>query len=117
MPREVLAFETLDCAKKLRIHYRLTSPLEEALLARYPRMTATVQRFSELVAGAKDHVTLTQGQSIRAAGVLGEPKLVVTYAKQDEERPVAAIETFEATLRDVYGAIKRVSTSERQDVV
>ncbi len=98
----ISAIETLDCANRVRRHYQLPRALEEALAAHYPDAQLTVQGFSRMVAGAKDHLSLA-GEGFRAAGVKGEGRLVVTFLKPAGERPEALIGRFEAQLADAYG--------------
>lgn len=94
----IRAYETLDCASKVRVHYLLPVAVTPELLARIPDAQVSVQEFSKLAKGAKDHFTLLREGRVRAAGVLGENRLVVTYGKLLEQRPVEEIATFEAQL-------------------
>lgn len=104
----MLAFETLDCASKVRIHYRLPRPLAREWLSALPG-TLEVQEFSRFARGARDHATLSEPGRWHAGGVLGDPQLVVTYGKQNRERPVEAIALFEAELARACGPIQSVS--------
>ena len=63
-----------------------------------------IQRFSGHVAGAKDHFTIKDGGHFYAAGVVGEPRIVVTFGKVGGERPLARIEAFERRLSGVLDA-------------
>jgi hypothetical protein len=100
------AFKTLDCAKKVRVHYQLPRAIDEAFLALFPTAWVTVQPFSRFVAGARDHVTVADGDRFRAAGVIGEPRLVVTYGKTAWDWSPEEIAEFEARLcRAGFGAV------------
>lgn len=103
----VLAFETLDCASKVRIHYRLSRPLDREWLSAFPGQLE-VQEFSRLARGARDHLTLTETDRWHAGGVVGDAHLVVTYGKQNRERPEQAIAVFEAELAQACGPIRVV---------
>lgn len=92
------AFEVLDCASKVRIHYLVEAPLSGQLFQLFPDAEVTVEEFSRRVAGAKDHFTIVGGGRFRAAGVMGGDRLVVTYAKAGAARPEDAIAAFEARL-------------------
>ncbi len=75
-----------------------TQPVTTELLQHFPDTVIDVQAFSQRVAGAMDHVTLTIGDRVRATAVMGEAKLVVTYAKTDEQTAIDDIRTFEVQL-------------------
>jgi len=117
----VLAFETLDCASKLRIHYLLPSPLQvglcRALSARDERLLLDVQAFSQHVAGAKDHVTVRRPHDLRVAGVLGEPRLVATYAKGEDMDPEGGRALVEGFLRERFAGLERVDPVRRREVL
>ena len=97
------AYETLDCASKVRVHYLLAQPVSLQSLSVFPEDSIEVSEFSRQVQGAKDHFTVTLGSSVRAAGGVGECKMVVTYGKTSRERPVDEIRDFEARLRSLDG--------------
>lgn len=117
----VLALETLDCASKLRIHYLLPVPLSlelcEALAARDERLRLEVQAFSEHVVGAKDHATVRRAHDLRAAGVLGEPRLVATYAKGEGADPEGGRGLVEGFLRERFGRLERVGAERRRELL
>jgi hypothetical protein len=92
------AYKTLDCAKRVRIHYQLPRPLDVSFAALFPDAEVVVQPFSRFVKGAKDHLTITRGDRFRAAGVIGEPRLVVTYGKTAWQWSPDEIAAFEAIL-------------------
>jgi len=92
------AVHTLDCATKLRIHYLLPSPLPDAFRARFPGARVTLDAFSRLVAGARDHFTVSRPAVFHASGVVGEARLVVTYGKPNGDPPVEAVAEVEAVL-------------------
>jgi hypothetical protein len=94
----IKAFETLDCASKVRIHYLLAQPLDSGFLARFEGASLRIEAFSKIVAGAKDHFTLEWAGAARATGVIGERKIVVTFGKVDLTRPVQTIAQFEQRL-------------------
>lgn len=118
---KVLAFETLDCASKLRIHYLLPRALEvelcQGLAARDERLLLDVQAFSLLVAGAKDHVTVRRPHDLRVAGVLGEPRLVATYGKGEDADPEGGRALVEGFLRERFESVERVSSQRRREVL
>ena len=101
--RPIVVRETLDCAHKVRIHYRLPIAVTEDLLAGFagPDVTVDVQRFSERVAGAKDHFTVIRPGELRAAGVLGEREIVATFGKSGGERPERLMNAFQRTLERI----------------
>lgn len=92
------AIHTLDCATKLRIHYLLPAPLPDAFRTSFPGAKVTVDAFSRLVAGAKDHFSVSRPGLFRASGVVGEARLVVTYGKPTGENPVEAVAEVESAL-------------------
>ncbi len=107
-PPRVLALETLDCARKIRIHYHLSGVVGEKELESFPGVKVDVQRFSERVAGAKDHFTLIRSDELRAAGVLGEDRIVATYGKTGGARPDGTIRAFERAIAAAgLGEVKR----------
>jgi hypothetical protein len=104
----ILAFETLDCASKVRIHYRTPTPLTADLLALFPDALVSVNRFSALVSGAQDHFSIQRPGLFHAGGALGGTHLTVTYGKSRGERPREVILEFEASLeRGGLGVILR----------
>ena len=103
----IKAYKTLDCAKKVRVHYLLPRWLDESFAELFPDAQVTVQRFSRFVNGAKDHLTVTCDDRFRAAGVLGASRLVVTYGKTAWQWSPAEIVAFEARLCDAgYGEVR-----------
>lgn len=94
----VRAVRTLDCANKVRIHYLLAQPITRRFLARFRDATVDVQDFSKRVAGAKDHFAVNLGNRVRASGVLGEAKMVVTYGKDSAQAADDDIREFERRL-------------------
>ena len=90
----------------MRIRYLLPREIvADELSGVFPELLLDVQAFSQLVAGAKDHLTLTQGQTLRAAGVIGGAELVVTFGKPSGDRPCEQIAAFEAALEAEYGLL------------
>jgi hypothetical protein len=103
----VRAYQTLDCASKVRVHYLLPAAVTRDFLELFPDAQVSVQEFSRLVRGAKDHFIILRSERLRAAGVLGESRLVVTYGKPQEERPEEEISAFEARLtRAGFGPVE-----------
>ena len=101
----IRAFRTLDCARKVRIHYLLPEPLSGPLLERVVEANITRKEFSRMVAGAKDHLSYTHERpQWHAAGVDGENKLVVTFGKLGEESAEGEIGRFERRLSAACGA-------------
>lgn len=100
MPSIVQAVRTLDCANKVRIHYLLAQPLTSEFFGSFPEATIEVQEFSKCVAGAKDHFSITVSNRFRAAGVMGEPRMVVTFGKLGDVSADASIEEFEQRLAE-----------------
>lgn len=94
----IKAFQTLDCANKVRIHYLLAQPISNQLFEHFPSADISIQAFSKQLEGAKDHFTLTIGTRVRATGIIGELKLVVTYAKAKQQKSSEDIEYFERCL-------------------
>src|SRR5262245_36161808 len=94
----IKAYRTLDCARKVRVHYHLPAPLTEAFFAHFPEAKVSVQRFSASVVGAKDHFTIVQEARLYVAGVLGESRLVVTYGKSAWQWSPREIDAFESRL-------------------
>ena len=82
----------------------------------FPTEEIEVQRFSEFVAGAHDHITVRRRQAFAAAGTLGSDRLVVTYGKLlEHERPVEVIQQIEALITSAFGPIQH--HVPRSDVV
>lgn len=82
----------------------------------FPAAEIEVQRFSEFVAGAHDHITVRRRQAFAAAGTLGGDRLVVTYGKLlEHERPVEVIELIETLIASAFGPIQHHVS--RSDVV
>ncbi|MBI2566910.1 MAG: hypothetical protein HYV63_07770 [Candidatus Schekmanbacteria bacterium] len=94
----ILARQTLDCANKLRIHYDLPAPVLASLGDYFPDAEVTVDAFSRLVQGAKDHLVIQRAGVFRAAGVIGEQTMVVTFGKPGGDRPDGAVSDFELGL-------------------
>jgi hypothetical protein len=102
-----VAFTTLDCAYKLRIHYVLPTAITESFLSHFPEHSATVHRFSSFVRGAKDHFTLVREGRVHISGVFGDTKLVVTYSKAKVKSCAAEMESLAATLqRSGFGKVQ-----------
>ena len=89
---------TLDCASKVRIHYLLPEPLPDVFRELFPGAEVRVDAFSRLVRGARDHFAVSRPGVFHASGVVGEPRLVVTYGKPGGAPPVQAIEEIEGAL-------------------
>jgi hypothetical protein len=94
----VRAFKTLDCAKKVRIHYLLDAPLSPDFLQLFPDAECSIQRFSSFVVGARDHFTVVKQNRLHVAGVMGEARLVATFGKSAWQWSPAEIDEFEARL-------------------
>jgi len=93
-PPVTTAARTLDCARKVRIHYFLSVPITEAFLQAFEDLDVNVDRFSRYVVTAKDHVTIREGGAVHASGVMGENRFVVTYRKgeADHDGTIVAFE-------------------------
>ena len=96
----IRAVRTLDCAKKVRIHYLLPRPFLLDDLHAFSDAVVTVREFSRYVAGAKDHVDIVKHGELAAAAVVGENRLVVTFGKLREVYPEEGIGAFERRLAD-----------------
>lgn len=70
-----------DCARNLRISYDLDISVTAQLLEDAGATEVTVNRFSEFVSGADDHITasFSPERTIRAEAVVGAQQLIVTY--------------------------------------
>jgi hypothetical protein len=102
----VHACTTLDCASKLRVHYILPRPLSHAFLSLFAESEVSIQAFSRHVPGARDHFTVVQRGAMRAAGALGDNKLVVTYGKAGGIEHEACREALEGKLSAAgYGRV------------
>jgi hypothetical protein len=100
----------------VRVHYLLPTALREDFLLLFPAEQVRVQRFSQMVAGAKDHFTVTHEDRLYVAGVLGENKLVVTFGKSAWQWSPAEIVAFEAVLeRAGFGPVEY--RHQRREVV
>ncbi len=100
----VRAFQTLDCANKVRVHYRFEGALSKSLFGLFPDASIVVNEFSRFVATARDHFTISRDGRFHAGGVLGEHQLVVTYGKIASAWPGEEIAEFERKLREAgYG--------------
>jgi hypothetical protein len=99
----IKAFKTLDCHQKLRVHYRLAQPVTLERLKDFGEYALSLNEFSKIVAGAKDHFTLSK-PTVRACGVVGEEKFVVTFAKTDEAPAEIERAAFEESLQRVFAA-------------
>ena len=63
-----------------------------------------ISRFSEMIAGAKDHFSVRRSGRLAAGGVLGEPNVVATFGKFGERGGHAVTrEHFEQALRRYSG--------------
>lgn len=108
----VLAVETLDCAEALRLHYFLPAPVEEEFLELFPPRLVTIQRFSEVVEGAKDHFSIRLEPYGHASGDLSGVRVVVVYEKPQGRVPVEAIAAFERALEEGgFGPVRYRSES------
>lgn len=102
------AVRTLDCARKVRVHYFLPRPICRELLEGLPATTLRLDEFSRTVQGAKDHFRVSAGSRWSATGVIGDSRLIVTYGKfgdegQGETRASAsdALRAVEQALEDL----------------
>jgi hypothetical protein len=111
-PSQVVVVETLDCAHRVRRHYFLPHPLSASLSVHFPEAEVCLQEFSRFVAGAKDHLSWT-APSFRAAGVVGEERLVVTFGKVAGLRPTEEMAHFEARLCHALGEAKLLLRAPR----
>src|SRR5262245_29360814 len=103
----IRACTTLDCANKLRVHYILPRVLSHAFLSLFPEAEVTVQAFSTHVPGARDHFTIVARGAMRAAGALGDNRLVVTYGKTDSLEHEAFRDALEGKLGAAgYGRVQ-----------
>ncbi len=82
----VKAVRTLDCAAKVRIHYILPCPIERQWVTIFSGATVEIHEFSKITKGAQDMFAMKFAQNYRAAGVLGERKITVTFGKLGERR-------------------------------
>jgi hypothetical protein len=103
---EVLATRTLDCANRLRVHYRLSAALELAFLELHFPGLVRVEPFSKFVAGAHDHASVHTPRVLHLAGALGERRLVVTYGKGGDEAHHQVVERIEALLTRSFGPVR-----------
>lgn len=82
----VLAVTTLDCARRLRVRYRLPVVVDATVLAVIGAgLVLEIQPFSRFVAGARDHAILTGATHTRVTTVIGERMLVATFARRDDD--------------------------------
>jgi hypothetical protein len=103
----IRAFQTLDCANKVRVHYRFEGALSKALFACFSDAAISVNEFSRFVASARDHFTITREGRFHAGGILGDNLMVVTYGKIASAWPGEEIAEFEARLREAgYGRVE-----------
>lgn len=96
------------------MHYFMPVPIDDALLALFDDAQVEVQFFSKFVKGAKDHFTVT-GTDFHASGVLGENRLIVTFAKLDPDADPVCISAFELRLTRAgnWGPIERPELEQR----
>lgn len=89
-----------DCARRVRVRYTLPHPLDESLGEHFPRGEVTLQPFSKLVAGARDHLTITVGGGLLLRGAVGDNELEATYGKVTDVWPRSLISIVEARIED-----------------
>ena len=107
------ASEVLDCATKLRIHYRPCRPVGRDLAELFPQLDLVVNEFSRHVAGASDHFTLSDGERLHVSGILGQPILAVTFWNRDVEARRREVAGFEQVLHaGGYGLVLRRTTAD-----
>jgi hypothetical protein len=105
----IRAFQTLDCANKVRVHYRFEGALSKAIFGAFSDATVEVNEFSRFVSTARDHFTMSRDGRFHAGGVLGENVMVVTYGKIASAWPGEEIAEFESRLREAgYGRVEYV---------
>lgn len=94
-----------DCAFRLQVAYLLPRDLHpgdiEDLFVEEP----TIQRFSEQIPGAKDHVRGAISPYSWVAGAVGGRRLVVTFGKLGSERGPEDRGWVEGVLVEAFGPI------------
>ena len=95
------AVVTHDCARKIQVSYQLPFAIKEDDLAFFPGVKLKINRFSQMIQTAKDHFVLTDESSILISGIIGEPKLDVTFWKDNLDDGRALIEY---SLNDILAA-------------
>lgn len=103
----VRAVPTLDCARKLRIHYLLPRPLTHAWVERLADLDVTLRDFSHFVAGGKQHVEIRSGEDLFASGVIGRCRMVATYRRGAQVDSGPVVDAFETAVRSEFGRIVR----------
>ncbi|GEM_PF-2592559 len=94
------AVRTLDCAKKVRIHYYLPSAIDpEALHSQFTGATLRIDPFSQRVANAKDHFVISSTQGFTISGTVGGLHIVATFLRLDDVPVENAIAQFNLGLK------------------
>lgn len=112
---ELLEAELLeDCARNLRIAYRLPLGVDAALLRAAGATRVIVNRFSARVAGASDHLVGVfdlpgAGGPVRAEAVDRSTRLVVTYGSLAGPARPEAVMAVERGLERAIGAAAAAS--------
>ncbi len=96
--RIILALERKDCASKKRIIYHLPEPLDAEFLRLFHRAEIRIDRFSEILSGARDHFSITFANMAFATGVIGEKSLVFTVWEPHLQEAREIIDSVERVL-------------------
>lgn len=90
----VVATQDLDCVDRAKFRYALPTPVDAALLARFGDCDIRVHAFSRLSPHARDLVTIVRRDTFRCDGIIGAAALVVAFAGDAIDWPVATMQDF-----------------------
>ena len=90
----VVATQDLDCVDRAKFRYALPTPVDAALLGRFGDCDIRVHAFSRFSPRARDLVTIVRGDTFRCDGIVGAAALVVAFAGDAIDWPVAAMQDF-----------------------
>lgn len=102
----VRAVRTLDCARKLRVHYLLPRAVDDAWLESLGDVDVRVTDFSRYVAGAKKQFELRLGDDLYASGVVGQSRIVATFGKLGRTAHENLVHVFDALLVQHFGDVR-----------
>ena len=91
---EIIAWQDRDCFDKLKLQYRLTSPLSPAILEQFVDATIKLHRFSSFVPRGRDLFKITKPSVFWADGIVGDRKLTVAFNGSPRDWPKDIVDDF-----------------------
>ena len=90
----VVALQDRDCIDRLKFRYQLLAPLPGIFFEQFPDARVVIRQFSTMVPLGRDLFTIDKPAIFRAAGVVGDTKLVVTFHGSPRHWPRSLVDDF-----------------------